>query len=109
MSCPQTMVALAPIVAPRPTRVGANSSFRSTWARGVRTLVKTHDGPQTIDGRNRVELGIPMRLKGFVVQFDGVFVSHLKSPRPHLKLRGSAGDGIRHGGVVQSAARRQPS
>ena len=44
--CPQTIVALAPIVAPRLTKVGRNSSFRSTSARGLLTLVKTQDGPQ---------------------------------------------------------------
>ena len=40
------MVALAPMVAPRSTWVVRNSVLRSTSARGFRTLVKTHDGPQ---------------------------------------------------------------
>ena len=43
---PQTMVALAPIVAPRLTSVGRNSFLRSISARGLLTLVNTQDGPQ---------------------------------------------------------------
>ena len=43
---PQTMVALAPIVAPFLTRVGRNSLLRSISARGFMTLVNTQDGPQ---------------------------------------------------------------
>src|SRR5262249_31247341 len=43
---PQTMVALAPIVAPRLTRVWRNSLFRSISARGLLTLVNTQEGPQ---------------------------------------------------------------
>jgi hypothetical protein len=43
---PQTMVALAPIVAPRFTSVGRNSFLRSISARGFMTLVKTQEGPQ---------------------------------------------------------------
>jgi hypothetical protein len=39
-------VALAPIVAPRPTRVDLNSALRSISARGVLTLVNTQLGPQ---------------------------------------------------------------
>ena len=46
MRCPQTIVQLAPRLAPRPTRVARNSSFRDTWLRGLRTLVNTIDGPQ---------------------------------------------------------------
>jgi hypothetical protein len=42
---PQTMVALAPMEAPRSTSVGSNACLRSTKARGVRTLVNTADGP----------------------------------------------------------------
>ena len=41
-----TIVEFAPMVAPRLTRVSRNSSFRSTSARGLMTLVNTHDGPQ---------------------------------------------------------------
>src|SRR5262249_13077531 len=43
---PQTMVALAPIVLPRLTRVWRNSLLRSISARGLLTLVNTQDGPQ---------------------------------------------------------------
>ena len=43
---PQTIVALAPIVAPRRTRVGWYSAFRETWLRGLTTLVNTQLGPQ---------------------------------------------------------------
>src|SRR5262245_13464968 len=43
---PQTMVAFAPIVVPRLTRVWRNSLFRSISARGLLTLVNTHEGPQ---------------------------------------------------------------
>jgi len=39
------MVAFAPMVAPRPTSVGAKACLRSTSARGVRTFVNTADGP----------------------------------------------------------------
>ena len=38
------MVALAPMVAPRRTGVGRNSLLRSISARGLLTLVKTHEG-----------------------------------------------------------------
>ncbi len=40
------MVALAPIVAPRLTRVSRNSTLRSMKARGLLTLVKTQEGPK---------------------------------------------------------------
>src|SRR5450759_1207238 len=43
---PNTIVALAPIVAPRRTSVRLYSFFRDTWLRGLTTLVKTIDGPQ---------------------------------------------------------------
>src|SRR6516164_7163182 len=43
---PQTMVALAPIVVPRLTRVWRNSLLRSISARGLLTLVNTQEGPQ---------------------------------------------------------------
>ena len=43
---PHTMVALAPIVAPRRTRVRRYSSLRATAARGLWILVKTMLGPQ---------------------------------------------------------------
>src|SRR5687768_11325326 len=43
---PHTIVAFAPIVAPRRTRVRLYSSFRGTWLRGLMTFVKTIDGPQ---------------------------------------------------------------
>jgi hypothetical protein len=42
---PQTTVAFAPIVAPRPTRVCSKARRRSVPARGVRTFVNTADGP----------------------------------------------------------------
>src|SRR5690606_276545 len=42
--CPHTMVALAPIDAPRPTGVGRYSCLRETWLRGFETLVKTQLG-----------------------------------------------------------------
>jgi len=47
---PHTIVALAPIVAPRPTRVGSNSVLRDTCARACLTLVNTHDGPRNTSG-----------------------------------------------------------
>src|SRR5215510_16278646 len=40
------MVALAPMVAPRLTKVFLNSNLRSISARGLLTLVNTQDGPQ---------------------------------------------------------------
>src|SRR5262245_3461465 len=43
---PDTMVALAPIVVPRLTRVWRNSLFRSISARGLLTFVNTQEGPQ---------------------------------------------------------------
>src|SRR5690349_14388416 len=43
---PHTIVALAPMVAPRRTRVVLYSFFRSTWLRGLITFVNTIDGPQ---------------------------------------------------------------
>src|SRR5437763_16050548 len=43
---PQTIVALAPIVAPRRTSVRLYSFFLEMCARGLTTLVKTIDGPQ---------------------------------------------------------------
>ena len=43
---PQTTVALAPMLAPRRTRVRRYSSFRLTWLRGFTTFVNTIDGPQ---------------------------------------------------------------
>lgn len=45
MRVPQTIVALAPMVAPGPTAVGWIARLRSTAARGLRTLVNTADGP----------------------------------------------------------------
>ena len=42
---PHRIVAFAPMVAPRPTVVGANACLRLTAARGVSTLVNTADGP----------------------------------------------------------------
>jgi hypothetical protein len=45
MVAPHTMVALAPMLAPRFTSVGAYSSFRLTSERGFTTLVKTAEGP----------------------------------------------------------------
>ncbi len=46
MVCPQTMVALAPMLAPRFTSVARYSCLRDTWLRGLITLVNTIDGPQ---------------------------------------------------------------
>ena len=43
---PQTIVAFAPIVAPRRTSVRRYSLRRETWLRGFITFVKTIDGPQ---------------------------------------------------------------
>src|SRR5690606_36481996 len=43
---PHTTVALAPTVAPRPTRVGRSWSIRRTSPRGLTTLVNTQDGPR---------------------------------------------------------------
>ena len=43
---PQTIVALAPIEAPRRTSVGRYSDLRETWLRGLITLVNTQLGPQ---------------------------------------------------------------
>src|SRR5262245_8619371 len=43
---PQTMVQLAPRVAPCRTRVGRSSSMRRIALRGLNTLVNTIDGPQ---------------------------------------------------------------
>src|SRR5262249_23537677 len=43
---PQTIVAFAPIVAPRRTSVCLNSCFRDTWLRGLMTFVNTIEGPQ---------------------------------------------------------------
>ena len=43
---PQTMVAFAPIDAPRRTSVARYSFFRDTWLRGFMTFVNTIDGPQ---------------------------------------------------------------
>src|SRR5262249_43113441 len=43
---PQTIVQLAPKVAPRRTKVGRSSSIRRISLRGLNTLVKTIDGPQ---------------------------------------------------------------
>ena len=43
---PHTTVALAPMLAPRRTRVGWYSDFRETWLRGLITLVNTQLGPQ---------------------------------------------------------------
>src|SRR5689334_12142995 len=43
---PQTTVALAPMDAPFFTRVLRYSSFRTTSLRGLKTLVKTMEGPQ---------------------------------------------------------------
>src|SRR3954466_9861368 len=40
------MVALAPMDAPRRTRVRRYSFFRDTWLRGFITFVNTIDGPQ---------------------------------------------------------------
>ena len=46
MVTPQTIVQLAPSVAPRLSNVGRNSSMRRTSLRGLNTLVNTMDGPQ---------------------------------------------------------------
>src|SRR5512134_515239 len=43
---PQTTVALAPIVAPRRTRVRRYSALREMWLRGFITFVNTQLGPQ---------------------------------------------------------------
>src|SRR4051794_9358165 len=43
---PQTIVAFAPMLAPRHTRVVAYCPRRTICERGLVTLVKTHDGPQ---------------------------------------------------------------
>jgi hypothetical protein len=43
---PQTIVALAPIDAPRRTTVALYSFLRSTWLRGFTTFVNTADGPR---------------------------------------------------------------
>src|SRR4051812_3428286 len=43
---PHTMVALAPIEAPRRTSVVRYSFFRDTWLRGFMTFVNTMEGPQ---------------------------------------------------------------
>src|SRR4030043_1301992 len=43
---PQTMAALAPIVAPFLTNVGLNSCFRETKLRGFIPVGKTQEGPQ---------------------------------------------------------------
>src|SRR6185312_8932303 len=45
-SCPQTIVALAPIDAPRLTMVSRYSCLRDTWLRGFSTLVNTIEGPR---------------------------------------------------------------
>jgi hypothetical protein len=44
--CPHTMVALAPMLAPRITTVSRYSSRREMWERGFNTLVNTEEGPQ---------------------------------------------------------------
>src|SRR5688572_14729406 len=46
MSWPQTMVALAPIVAPLPTWVRAYSDLRLITLRGLMTFVNTMEGPR---------------------------------------------------------------
>ena len=43
---PQTIVALAPMDAPRRTSVRRYSFLRDTWLRGFITFVNTIDGPQ---------------------------------------------------------------
>ena len=43
---PQTIVAFAPIEAPRRTNVRRYSFLRETWLRGFMTFVKTIEGPQ---------------------------------------------------------------
>jgi len=43
---PHTIVALAPMEAPRRTTVGAYCEWRKTSDLGLVTLVNTHDGPQ---------------------------------------------------------------
>src|SRR5688572_27083902 len=43
---PHTMVAFAPTDAPRRTRVFSYRDRRTTWLRGLDTLVNTHDGPR---------------------------------------------------------------
>jgi hypothetical protein len=45
IATPHTIVAFAPIVAPRPTRVATTAARRSIVARGFFTLVNTADGP----------------------------------------------------------------
>src|SRR5256885_13923222 len=45
ISQPHTIVAFAPMVAPRPTRVAWYSPLRFTKARGLLTLVNTTEGP----------------------------------------------------------------
>ena len=49
---PQTMVLLAPNVAPCRTSVGRYSLFRTISLRGLMTLVKTIDGPQNTPSSN---------------------------------------------------------
>src|ERR1700690_2079411 len=47
---PLTIVALAPMVAPRPTTVGSIMALRLTDARGVPTFVNTAEGPTNTSG-----------------------------------------------------------
>src|SRR5207245_4524052 len=49
---PHTIVALAPMDAPRRTSVRRYSCLRDTWLRGLSTLVKTHEGPQNTSSSN---------------------------------------------------------
>src|SRR5207302_5373381 len=49
---PHTIVQLAPMLAPRFTRVRRYSFLRTIWLRGLMTLVNTMEGPQKTSSSN---------------------------------------------------------